>query len=69
MLRIGESTNIQSLGELGKRVTLAVIGAGKTLVQLSECTLRAATSVDKCRDGGQTQATEFSGAEVGRPGR
>ncbi len=68
MLRIWRS-NFQILGELGKRVNIAVIGAGKTLEQLSDCTLRAATAVDKSRNGGQTQVSESSGAEVGRSGR
>ena len=44
------------------------IGPYKTLEQLSECTLRAATAVDKSRDDGQTRVSESSRAEV-EPGR
>jgi hypothetical protein len=52
MPRIRRS-NIQILGELGKKVNFAAIAAGKTLEQLSECTVRAATAVDKSLDSGQ----------------
>jgi hypothetical protein len=38
MLRIRRS-NIQILGELGKKVIFEVMGAGKTLGQLGECML------------------------------
>jgi hypothetical protein len=34
-----------------------------------ECTLHAVTAVDRSRNGGQTQISDSSGAEVGRPGR
>jgi len=67
LLRIRRS-NIQILDELGKEVNFTAIGVGKTLEQVRECTLRAAKAVDKSRDGGQTQVSEFSRAEVG-PGR
>jgi hypothetical protein len=60
MLRIRRS-NIQILGELGKRVNFAVIGAGKTLEQLSGHTVRASTAVKKSRNGGRTQVSESVG--------
>ena len=68
MLRIRRSS-FQILGELGMKVNFAVIGAGNMLAQLSEYTLRAATAADKSRNGGQTQVSESSGAEVGRSRR
>ena len=61
--------NIQIRGALGKKVNFAVIGAGKTLGQLSESMLHAVATIDKRRNSGETQVSESSAALVGRPGR
>jgi hypothetical protein len=54
MARIRRS-NIHILDELSKKVIFAAIGAGKTLEQLSQCTLCAATAIDKSLDSGPSR--------------
>jgi hypothetical protein len=68
MLGIRRS-EFQNIAELSQKVNFALTGAGKALKQLRKRMLRAATAVDKSRDGGQTQVSESNGAAVGRPGR